>query len=129
MNAETSNLGMGASMWLRNNAIKLQGLPEPNQEWERRDVNEHIQDVIVALSRNGIIKKQRSAYEFGRGYYYIWSTNPQAYKMLTEQWQQDQDGFLPCGHHGFTNLGDVIKCKRDTCGMEFSKERVREHND
>jgi len=131
MKAKRSYTQSGAANWLMQNTHALKDLPEPGKEWKSKNQPEHIQDRIIKLSAKDIIHRVRRCSATDET---IFETNREAYnalqKYIERKENDESEGFLPCGHNGFENLGDdLYQCKRDTCEQIHTKAAINEHND
>lgn len=118
----------GTSDWIKQNRFALEELPEPGVRWKSDDTNEYIKDRIRILTSNDIIRRVDKDPEDDCT---IFKTNPGPYKRLHRYLEENiTDGYLPCGHDGFTNLGDnEYLCTTDPCSKVWTREEIKEHNE
>lgn len=118
-----TDLNPSAARFVKKHVYELTDLPEPGEKWTSRAVPYGPQR-ILRFRNEGIIIRiyngERS--DDGRKYY---RTKPEGYEAVQTFLEQVEksDGFLPCGHDAFENLGDRLECNR--CGEVHDKEVVR----
>ncbi len=120
---DTGSTQTGALRFIDANWHDLRSLPEPTETFRHSDLDPDAQQHFKKLVARGILvsEENRTA---GTRKAAIWSTNERCYERLQKRLDEEEDGFLPCGHDPFKNLGDgLLKCKR--CGKEHDKEAVR----
>jgi hypothetical protein len=124
---DNTSVGLGTTQWLQNNKYALQSLPEPGKEWLSMNQPEEIQNRIQQLSNNDVIHRKRMTSADKT----VFVTNPRAYKKLQEYINNtNTDGYLPCGHDGFKNLGNgTYECLRDVCGQVWTRKDIEKHNE
>lgn len=118
----------GVSDWIKHNRYALEELPEPGSEWKTSDANEFIKDRIRPLSTNGIVKRvDKDPLDDCT----VFETNPGPYNRLQRYLEEDiTDGYLPCGHDGFSNLGNnEYQCTTDPCSKVWTREEIKKHNE
>jgi len=124
-NRAVTDLDSATSMFIKQYRLVLDNLPEPGVEFEASD---HIPQNLVKPSRDyGIIK------HVGRsGEKRTFETTEKGHKGI-QDWmevEEDQGGFLPCGHDGLTNLGDgKVQCNRQGCKQIHTKAAIKKHNE
>ena len=113
------------SKFVKKHRIRLKDLPKPGKRFEIEDVQAD-QYLIKQCMQQGVIKRVDRSYTRGTWMRSVYQTTEDGYDAIQKWLEIDEqtDGFLPCGHDGFTNHGDSLECKR--CGEIHDKSEVRQ---
>ena len=110
--------------YIMRNPLPLEKLPHPDETWKAEDLPDPLRSNICPMTQSSVIRKVTKDDSSG-DYKVIWRTDRRSYEVIQDRAAQSDDGFLPCGHGGFTNIGNgKLQCKRDWCGEVFDKSEV-----
>lgn len=119
-----THLNSATAQWVQAHKYHLADLPAPGEQWTGDDVDYTPQE-ILKMKNEGVIIRQYNN-ERDENYYQYYVTNEDAFEAVQTFLKQaeEKEGFLPCGHDGFVNQGDVLECK--VCESEHTKAEVRD---
>jgi hypothetical protein len=77
------------------------------------------------LNRKGVFKRLcQVPSQKGYGEVCVWRLAPWAAERVDHYDGQPSDDALPCGHVGFTNIGEYLQCNE--CNGRWTKTEIRE---
>lgn len=106
--------------FIKANASKLSDLIEPGEPWVSVDAPPHYQNRVAVLERYGVIQCVGTVSEDSVKKK-LWETTPPAWSAIQKSLSRSEA--LPCGHRGFTNVGEgVYDCL--TCGESCTRSEL-----
>lgn len=126
-----SHFGKGNKTILQGKIDRVKHLPEPDQEFQQSDLHERLQPIFDKLVEARIIEHVEDvdlSGPDGGKVVGIWSVREAHYEYVQDLLDDRDDTSppaLPCGDHGFVNVGDAIACKFDDCAGAWSKDELQ----
>lgn len=105
--------------WVSKNLDRLKTLPAPDEEFTRAEADDRLHPIWCNLIHRNVLEEvdRRDYANRNGGDRAVYSVRPDDYALVQDRLDgRDRDMAMPCGDHGFRNVGDDrLDCPIEEC--------------